>query len=69
MMGAWLRHRLPRVAGIIGLSALCIVDVAAGPDYRTEVTNGFWSLAGEKAFHLAFWTVWLVCCYMVLERE
>lgn len=42
------------LGGIVGLGGLWIVDIAnAVPG---ALTNGFWEITSQQAFHLALWT-------------
>ena len=64
-MRRWLWHNSSRIAGLIGLLSLSVVDVAF---LSPNVANGFWIIGSMKAFHLAI-TVSVLSFIFVILRE
>lgn len=46
----WLSHNVCRIAGVVGLLALWVVDASL---WAPALTNGFWIIDSVKAFHIA----------------
>jgi len=47
---------------IVGILALWVIDVA----YSTAiVSNGFWDLTGQQAFHLSLWTALVAFIFLM----
>lgn len=57
-MKAWLWRRHLRAITLVGIGALCILDVTVVVGGTAVIGNDFWGISAAKAYHLAFWTAW-----------
>lgn len=65
-MRRWLWNSSARIAGLVGLLALNVLDVA---NNNPVLSNGFWTIGSDKAFHLALWTVGLALCFVIVRTR
>lgn len=60
-----LGEHASRLAAFVGVVALGVIDVALITD--GQVSNGFWSISSEKAYHLALWTTYGALGYLIVR--
>ena len=62
----WLWDNSSRIAALLGLLSLWVVDVAYN---NPDVGNGFWSISSFKAFHLGISSAVVNFSFVILRTR
>jgi len=63
-MRRWLWNSSARIAALVGLLSLWVVDVAYN---NPDVANGFWTISSFKAFHLGITSAVVAFSFVILR--